>query len=214
MGRRLTPPPVAFGEAECGAPRKCAGCAVCGKGGVCRGAKGIGEIESRRVWGKHHKPKAVVSRGNSPQLCSAKPLGSPLIADRRGFLNAGNIPHCAKLRFPHTSSHSRHYAPQLTLLRAHTLAAPLILSRAASPHKRPYSNFPKKFCDIFRRISTFFDVEFCRMATKNVLSRRITTKSDELPRFNGLEIALNSCYYDYGRKSVIPAFIQRELETS
>ena len=155
-------------------------------------------------------PPEGTRRSFAPQSRSARP-SSPTAA---AFSMPAISPHYAKRRFPHTSSHLRHYAPQLTLRSAHILTAPLILHCAASPHKRPYSNFPKKFCDIFRRISTFFDVEFCRMATKNVLSRRNTTKSDELSRFNGLEIALNSCYYDYGRKSVIPAFIQRELETS
>ena len=164
----------------------------------------------KSIANQKRSPPEGTCRSFAPQSRSARP-SSPTAA----AFSMPAISPTTQNAASRTPLHTRVITLRSLRCSARThLLPPLILPRAASPHKRPYSNFPKKFCDIFRRISTFFDVEFCRMATKNVLSRRITTKSDELPRFNGLEIALNSCYYDYGRKSVIPAFIQRELETS
>ncbi len=62
-GAAAAPPPAAYGEAVCGAPRKCADYAACGNGGVCRGGRGGGEIESRRACvRKNSKPKAAASR--------------------------------------------------------------------------------------------------------------------------------------------------------
>ena len=53
---------AAYGEAVCGAPRKCADCAARGNGGVCRSGRGGGEIESRYACAKKNSnPKAAAS---------------------------------------------------------------------------------------------------------------------------------------------------------
>ena len=130
------------------------------KGGVCWSVKGIGEIESRGVWGKHRKSKAVASRGNSPQLCSAKPLGS--------------APH----RRPPRLSQCRQYPPlRKTPLHAHlsTLAS---LRSAAYAAPRAHTCCPPSFFPVrLRRTNALIPISRKNFATYFVVFLRFSTSN-------------------------------------
>ena len=83
-----SPPPAAFGKAECGAPRKCAVCTARADGGV---------SESAREQGKLKAAAGVFSLSDRLVRRRGRQAALPLLGVRRGFLN---------VRFPNTPSNA------------------------------------------------------------------------------------------------------------
>ena len=98
-GRRLSPPPAVFGEAEYGAPRRCANSAVRVNSGVYKSVRGQGKLKAaivRKGRANQKRPprEGTHARQKTPPCHSPRPL----VGGRCGFQFPVKSPHLAKRR--------------------------------------------------------------------------------------------------------------------